>query len=307
MHPRTRLPDELLALAHAQGGVVTAAQAFRAGVSEQVIRGMARDGRWHRLANGIYSLEPDGWLPRVWAGVLVGGTTATLGGLAAAHLHGMADEPDIIDVWTSDGTQPRRKGPWRFRRGVRKRLGAPPRASVEETTLDLCAGATPDEQSAWLAKALTNRRTTPQRLGRALDQAPRLKGRAGIRELLEVVAGGTESPLEVRYLRDVERAHGLPEGQRQKSMSHGTRSDVLYEAYAVIVELDGRLGHRGPGERRDAWRDAQHLAQGLVTLRFGWADVAHQPCEVASAVAEVLRSRGWLGSELPASCCPRAA
>jgi hypothetical protein len=53
------------------------------------------------------------------------------------------------------------------------------------------------------------------------------------------------SALEHRYLRDVERPHRLPRGVRQAPARNadGGRTeyrDVLYEAYLVAVELDGR-------------------------------------------------------------------
>ena len=114
--------------------------------------------------------------------------------------------------------------------------------------------------------------------------------------MLSDVAKGVESPLELRYLRDVERAHGLPEGQRQRyrgGLRH--RTDVSYDEFAVLVELDGRLGHEGAGRFRDMRRDNDFALRALLTLRYGWPDVVDRPCEVAFQVATVLADRGWTG------------
>lgn len=290
---------------------MTTQQVLATGMSRDGLRGLVKQGQWTRVATGVHSTSPapPSWEQLAWGGVLVGGPMAALGGMAAAHLFGLADPTTPIDVWTPEGSPviQRPQGPWRFRRGVRRVVGHPPRTSLDETILDLCSGASPDDQSHWIAAALRSRKTTPERLTRALERAPRVGGRQQISELLQVVGGGSESPLEVRYFRDVQRPHGLPEGIRQRSVSSRTRSDVVFEGYGLIVELDGDLGHRGAGERRDAWRDAHHLALGLVTLRFGWADLVGYPCEVAAAIAEVLHSRGWEGAARPCRACIRAA
>ncbi|HEY6741586.1 MAG TPA: hypothetical protein VI110_04440, partial [Lapillicoccus sp.] len=46
--------------------------------------------------------------------------------------------------------------------------------------------------------------------------------------------------MELRYVRDVERAHGLPAGRRQRPAPGGgpERHDVAYDEQQVLVELD---------------------------------------------------------------------
>ena len=75
---------------------------------------------------------------------------------------------------------------------------------------------------------------------------------------------------------------------------------MLYEHYATIVELDGRLGHDGVGRFRDMDRDNRATLTGAATLRFGWNDVAGDPCRTMRMVAAVLRARGWTG--VPGRC-----
>ena len=127
-------------------------------------------------------------------------------------------------------------------------------------------------------------------------------------ESLGDVEQGVRSNLEYRYVRDVERAHGLPRAERQVRVVRGGRVcylDNLYRECLVGVELDGLVAHP-PGERwRDFRRDNAGVADGIVTLRYGWADVTGRPCEVAGQVAAVLRRRGWAGRAL--ACGPSCA
>ena len=110
------------------------------------------------------------------------------------------------------------------------------------------------------------------------------------------------SPLELTYLRDVERAHGLDVlvSRQLPSLTHRAVRDVAYTGFGVVVELDGRLGHTELGRFRDMDRDNEASLDGLLTLRFGAGDLHGRPCAVAAQVARALRQRGWTG--LPTRC-----
>jgi hypothetical protein len=171
------------------------------------------------------------------------------------------------------------------------------------------ASRAPDDHSAiqTLADAVQSRRTTAERLTRALDERVRLRRRALIQSVLADIDAGACSTLEVGYLRLVERAHGLPVGLRQARASvHGPiYRDVLYETYGQIVELDGRLFHDNARARhRDLDRDLSAALEGLRTVRLGWGQVHGDPCGTALRVGELLRRGGWPGHPHP---CPRCA
>lgn len=301
MH-RTHVPTEaLLSLAAAQAGVLGCQQVLELGGSNTMIRRFVRDGRWHRIAAGVLATTASpSWLGLVWAGILLGGTSAVVGGPAAAHLHGIAPEPAVIDIWASENS-PRNSARWRFHRQHRTGRGEPTRVSLEQAVLDLCSAGNPDDIASTLATALGKRRSMTGCLRALIDAQPCLRHRRLILAMLTDVSAGAESALEVRYLRDVERAHGLPTGQRQVSVSAHTRTDVGYADHMVLVELDGRLGHDGAGAWRDWQRDNRHALSGhFTTLRYGWHDVVSRPCEIASQVADVLHQNGWTG--LPTRC-----
>ncbi len=263
-------------------------------------------GGWEPVTAGVYLLAPPlTWSGSAWAGVLVGGEQARVGGLAAAYLHRLIDDPpDPIMIWTAAGREVRRQQPpggpgWRFRqeqRGVRSpSSGAtPPRTGVEDTVLDLVSTSDQSGAVGWVTSAVQRRLTTPARIERALARRLAVRHRALIQALLLDVADGAESPLELGYLRDVERAHGLPAGRRQ--VRRGRRVvDVFYEEYGLVVELDGRLGHVGSGRFRDLERDNAAASDGLLTLRYGWTDVRGRPCLVAVQAGQTLNRRGWSG------------
>jgi hypothetical protein len=107
------------------------------------------------------------------------------------------------------------------------------------------------------------------------------------------------SILEYRFVNRVERPHGLPAGTRQRLARRGRRtqySDVAYEEYATLVELDGRAAHPESSRDLDTRRDNANAADGWITLRYGWIEVSGHSCEVAAQLALTLRRRGWPGT-----------
>ncbi|WP_051265811.1 type IV toxin-antitoxin system AbiEi family antitoxin domain-containing protein [Nakamurella lactea] len=314
MHPRIDPSPELRQLAALQGGVLTTLQAEKFGIGRHGQQRLVRQGLWQRPGPGLLLVhgQPPDWRAWAWAGVLRAGEFARLGGLAAGHLCGLVDStPDEIVVLHPHVRRLLDTPPVRFRRerdGVRnaRSVGSPPRTRIEDTVLDLCTDSPqPSGESAahWITVAVQRRLTTTHRLLSALNQRPRVSGRRELAELLGDTGAGAQSPLELRYLRDVERAHGLPRGRRQV---RDTRTntlvyrDVYYQQYRVLVELDGRIGHQGAGRFRDFRRDNAALIVGDVTLRYGSADIDQDPCSIAMQVGELLIRAGWTG--LPERC-----
>jgi len=250
-------------LAYVQDGVISREQALGLGLGRRALSRLVGEQQWPVLAPGIY-LTTSGiasWRALAWAGVLIGGDDARLGGTAAGY----------------------------------------PRLLVEDTVLDLCAAGGPDDAVTWLTTAVRDRLTTPARLVRALRGRARHPHRALLLGLLADVAAGVESYLELLYLRDVERGHGLPLGDRQlRSVDGSVRCDVIYREQRVIVELDGLHYHDGMQRSRDMWRDNVATLDDWLTLRYGLWHLTHQPCEVGDQVAGFLVRRGWTG--LPTRC-----
>ncbi len=270
-------------------------------MTRTAMRRLHRDGHWHKVVPGICSThaEPP-WLGVAWAGILQT-ADGVLGGRAAGHLYGICTEPTVIEVWSPT----RRRGSdarWRFRRGVRQSFGDPPKTRIERTALDICQDETAAGIVTVLAKAVGSRRTTAERLRAAALGTVTLGNRGLVLDILVDISDGVESPLELHYVKYVERAHNLPSATRQISISKGTRSDAGYPQYGLIVELDGQVWHEGPAAWADMARDNCHGLLFFTTLRFGWHAVVSDPCAVASQVAEALRQGGWQST---VGRCPR--
>jgi hypothetical protein len=207
-----------------------------------------------------------------------------------------------VDILVPYGRSVRVDGPWKFRRKrptarSARTVGSPPRLTVEAALLDLAAVRTESEVVGLVTKAVQLRRTNPQRITTLLAARSAHPHRTLLTNLLADVAEGVESPLELAYFRDVERAHGLPRGNRQRSRRGlPYLTDVGYDDYGLLVELDGRIGHDGEGRFRDMWRDNEFTMEELSTLRYGWFDVTGRPCDVNGQVAWLLHRRGWPGT-----------
>ncbi len=276
-----------------------------------------RSGRWRRIHAGVYATFT-GPLPfdaQVWAAILRAGRGAVASHRTAAYLDGLCDDPGPAVHVTAPGERHVRGRTGGVRVHYAHRLPRtrhpsknPPRTRVEDTVLDLVDVAPhPRDAEGWVSAACQRRLTTPERLADALVRRKKIRWRPMVEAMLADVAEGAQSPLELRHLRRVERAHGLPTGCRQRRITGARVSwiDVDYEPYTLRVELDGRVGHVGEGRFRDRRRDNRATVDGHATLRYGHADVFGDPCGVAAEQARVLTARGWTGR--PRSCgtsCP---
>lgn len=308
MRPRQAVPPALLGLAARQSGVVNRQQCLGENLSQRALDRLLADGSWRPLGWGVYAVHRQAvsFEGRCWAAVLSGGDHAVIGFEAAARLHGLTvNEPEMIEVFVPHPHRTQPDAPWRFITALRVGRGEPPRTTLEDTVLDLASRMERDgDVITLLADVVSGRRTSPRRLLSVLDERARFPRRRLLRGVLGDVAVGVHSVLERAYRRDVELAHRLPTGRRQAQLAG--RSDVLYEEFGIVVELDGRLGHSGSGAFRDLDRDNRNMLHNLITLRYGHRDVTTRPCEVADQVAEALAARGWTGLTRPCPRCRRA-
>jgi very-short-patch-repair endonuclease len=287
-----------------QAGIVTRHQGLSLGFTEDAIENKVRSGQWRPIHRGVYATfggEPcrDAEL---WAVVLRAGPRAALSHQTAAELIGLTSERSaLIHV-----TVPLSRHPEPIRGALVHRSGRighathparlPPRTRTEDTVIDLTqTAAVLDDACGWLCRAVGQRLTTAHRLRATLDARPRVRWRTDLYAALSDVGSGAHSLLEHRYIRDVERAHGLPAATRQARTAVGGRIsylDNLYAAAGLAVELDGGVAHPAQQRWADMHRDNAHSAAGIVTLRYCWADITLRPCEVAHQVADALRQRG---------------
>ncbi len=313
------LPSQLRELAELQSGVLTGAQAALAGLGRGKVESSLRYGHWQRMRPGVYATF-SGEPPRIavlWAAVLSAGQGAMLSYRTAAELSRLSDLPsELVHVTIPTGRRVRPGAGIVIHRSGRAAdsmhpVLLPPQTRIEETVLDLAASAASlDNAIAWLTTGLGRRLTTQAKLGRALELRGKMRWRPELAELLTADATGLNSVLEWRYHRNVELPHSLPACSRQvKATVDGQvrYRDLEYEAYALVVELDGRLAHPGDTRWSDVMRDNAAAAEGKITLRYGWFAVTKTPCVVAAEVARVLRVRGYTDARPCSATCPVGA
>jgi hypothetical protein len=291
-----------------QHGVVSRQQIIEAGLTDDCIRSQLRAGRWQRAHRGVY-VAHNGPVERatsIWAAILYAGSGAAASHHTAAELWRMTDrvDPTIHITIPADRRVRRQSGLWIHRStllvGRTHPNRSPPRIRLEDTVLDLIDTCDRlDSVIDWVTRAVQRRCTSVQRLAASACARPEIRWRRALAALLDDVGSGAQSPLEVAYVRKVERPHLLPTSVRNCHPETGTRSqwtDAAYADFRLIVELDGRLGHDGFERFRDHQRDNISTVSGYQTLRYGWFDVDQNSCRIAAEVATVLRARGWSGA-----------
>lgn len=313
------IPATAVSIVQSQSGAVSRQQLLDAGLKSQTIFRRLERGRWQQLHRGVYAVFT-GPVPRettLWAVLLRAGPGAALSYLTAAELHGLIDYPgESIYVTIPSarrisihGVVVRMSG----RIAEATHPGREPlRTTIEETVFDLIELAhTVDNACGWITKAVGRRLTTAERLAEALKLRKKIRWRTTLEDMLAAAGDGIHSVLEYRYLRDVERAHGLPRSRHQvRVLIDGKTAyrDVYYEEYRLAVELDGRLAHPDEERGRDQRRDNYGGPDDILTTRYDWQDVAGHPCETALLQARILRRRGWTGTPRPCSAgCPLTA
>jgi hypothetical protein len=301
-------------LSSGQEGVVARRQLTEIGIGRPFVRSQLRGKRWRRVLPGVYATFtgplPD--LARVWAAVLYAGPDAAASHQTAAWLNSLRpDLPERLDICVPHGHRHRGS-----RKTVRVRqsrhLAArvhparlPQQTGLEDTVLDLTDAARSERPVVDVVlRACQQRLTTAARLTLTMRSRKRIRWRGLQKELLTDVRDGVLSTLERRYFRDVERAHGLPTGQRNCADDSGSRRryrDVRYRRWRLVVELDGRAAHPAEERELDDLRDNQVAERAERTLRYGWRSVAATPCATAAQVARLLTQNGWKGTPVPCS------
>ncbi|GGC02628.1 hypothetical protein GCM10010972_14490 [Cellulomonas carbonis] len=300
------MPSDLRRLADRQDAVLSARQILDAGMSRSRVQRLVEEGAWQRQHPGVYVVHsgPVEWRSRAHAALLHAGDGAALSHHSAAYVHELVLRPPAsVEVVVPHQRRVVGSSELRIRR--RRAIVAERRARLvvvdrAETVLDLLGAAPSEDRAAAVLCEALRRRVPPDHLLDALGRRARLRHRSLALDVLGTPTVEVESPLELRYRRDVERRHGLPRAVRQRwELLDGRwlRADAVYEGLGVRVELDGEVAHPGGRTDADVWRDnAVAVGGGGITLRYRWPHVVADPCGVARQVAEALAGRGWTRS-----------
>ncbi len=301
--------DELI---DQQDGVVGRDQLLLGGVSEVVIRRKVRRREWTVVWPRVYAIRPGA--PTAYGNaigaLLYSGPTATWSHATAAYQLGLRKtSPAGLDV-SIDATRRVRDQPGlRIHRvtrlGERRLAGlTPPRVTGAHSVIDQLAERPSLARAlALVADSCQSRRVSLDDILTASHSRPHRWG-AELRAMAGDTLRGSDSILEVMYVRDVELRHRLPTSTRQRSLGQDI-ADCSYDDFGILVELDGRLHLVADRRWRDMAKDNRSALRGELTLRYGWFDVHQNACGVALQVTRVLRQRGFRGHVRPCRvACP---
>ena len=314
------IPERLSAFAARQENMITRKQAINAGMSTKAIEWKLHKGQWRQVHRGVYATftGPLSRTAELWAAVLYAGRDAMLSHETAGEFQQLVDKPASaihITVPTSRRVTPV-PGMVIHLSDQAMRLPSNPWSDLpmtlaEDTVIDLTeACRNVDDVYGWVTRAYgrqTVKGSTMMAL--AVQRRKKLRWRTELNEAIVAGAGGAHSALELRWGRDVERAHGLPASTAQvkfrKQDGQPGRRDRVYAEWGVIVELDGKMAHPEEERGTDRARDNQAAEEGSQTLRYGWRETRYEACETAVQVVKVLWRRGWQGQPKPCSPgCP---
>lgn len=301
----------LNALAASQCALLTRAQLRKHGISDSTIEWRVTSKRWRRVQPGVYLTSPGraDWAMSAMAAVLFCGPGAVLSHRSAGHTFGLLPSPpEVVDVLIPHGRTvlaPASIAVRRCHHLLARTDDAPlalPRTRIEHTVLDIAEESDADGAIAIVATACRMGLTWDEGLRTALADRKRHRWRVLLGDALTDVGDGAQSVLEVRYVRDVERAHCLPEGRSQQSTGGGRRHhDRGYPDQHLLVELQGLAFHSSAGAQiRDGRRVRDGLGEGWTTVPAYWSDVVVTPCTLAVEVGSLLGDRGWNG--VPRRC-----
>jgi hypothetical protein len=295
--------ETLRDVAAEQRGLVTRRQCLAAGMSARAVEMRLENAHWAHVHQGVYLTLPgrDDWRTRALAALLACGPNAAWSHRTAAHVWGLVAAPQTFEILVPhaftvvepDGTKVRRS------RHLDDRVDPlrwPWLTTVDDTLLDIAESADIDETFAVAGRAFPRFRTTEAAVLSRLAARARHPHRALLVEVFSDASSGAESAKELRFLCDVERAHGFPTAirQRRTTPSRHELHDVSYDEQRFIVELDGRLWHEWTSRVTEGLRDRRSAADGWLTIRLFWPDLL-RPCVLATEIAAILRSRGWRG------------
>jgi very-short-patch-repair endonuclease len=269
-------------------GVITLAQALRAGLSEHAVLRRQRSGHWRRCGPGVYFVDdrPYTDTARIRAAVWSYGVRAAASGLAAAWWHGLTRfAPDIVEVTVPRDSNGRCHRGSRVRRRDLKHLDIVERNGLRVTELALTvveAAVRPGGNARLMDSALQHRVEL-----RGLWRAHlRNKGRYGspaARRLLQAADDGARSQAERLLIRLLKAARIT--GWRANYPLTGYRIDVAFPKQKVAIEVDGWAFHSDQEDfQHDRERQNDIALLGWQVLRFTWLDLTEYPQRVIAEV-----------------------
>lgn len=297
-----------------QDGVITRAQALRAGMTAAGWKWQFTSARWQHVLPGVAVAHRG--VPsdreRAWAAVLAADERAALTGDAALIELGMKlPRPAVIHVATPGRvkTPPKSSAdhldpplvvvPHRVVRLVdlKHPVRSPPLLRAPAAVLHSAAWAVSERAAEWrVAAAVQQRLVTVDSVRSAAQVLHHVPRRALTLEVLEDVDLGATARSELDFLTLL-RELGLPlpdRLQRPVRTSTGKRYlDAWWERWRLAVEIDGAQHMDVRGWDADTLRTnsilVEHLADRALLMRFTTGNLRHDRLLVGQQLTSVMR------------------
>ncbi|HET6563683.1 MAG TPA: hypothetical protein VFG72_17570 [Marmoricola sp.] len=293
-------------LAWTQAGVLSRRQLYAAGVTRAEVRANVRADRWRRVGRQSVCIHrgPLDQVARHWTAVFEAGPRAHLdagSSLLAAGLEHFEMErirvsvPRGARVWRSRGLDIRQTRRWDPDEVVHDPL---PRTRNAVAAVRHALWARSNKEAA-LVLSLTVQQglATAEELGEAMLKVRRDKRRGFIHSVILDLLGGATSLGELEVAAECRR-RGLPEPSRQV-LRRGRRGkyylDVLWDAWGVVVEIDGIHHSWVQNIVADAVRHNDIALTRKVVLRVPLLGLRLDAETFYAQIEQALRDGGWPG------------
>ena len=270
-------------------------------MSVENIRGQVRSGRWQRVFRGVYApggVDLDPVLRSRAALLSTGGSELLVGLSTAAELYGFGVVSDGLTHLV--GPPGADHSP---QRGLRVHaftglltptdVHGPPCVGADRCAIDLARSLPRLDAIAVLDAAVRSGRCTGASLAAELDRQAGRRGIIQARQLVDLVDGRAESPMESRLRLRVADG-GLPTPEVQWSVSDGAREryrlDLAWPARRVGAEYDGAPAHLEQSQLRHDRARHNWLTSvaGWRLLYFTAQDVYRHPTHLTALLSAEL-------------------
>ena len=278
-----------------QDGVITLAQARRAGLSLKAVQRRVASGHWIRCSRGVYFVDdrPFTDAARVRAAVWGYGEHAAASGLTAAWWHSLTRfPPDIVEVTVPRNSHGRSRVGCRVRRRELHGSDIVVDRGIRVTALALTVieAAVKERAGVKLMDSALQRRLGLRDLWRA---HLRNKGRYGsplARRLLQAASDGARSEAE-RLLVKLLRQNGIT-GWSTNYPIGPYKVDVAFRAPMIVIEVDGWAFHSDQEVFQSDRKRQNYIAlKGWQVLRFTWLDLVEYPQRVITVIRSAISAR----------------
>jgi hypothetical protein len=230
-------------------------------VSRQTVGLWVAEGKLVRLQPGVFALSSSAGQWRIRLAAALEGRPAVASHVTALALWELIEHPPGPVHITVDPTKSARgvAGVLLHRSpGVdaeRRRVDSMSVTTVERSVVDTWARAAPLRRPDVRAAAITavrRRMCAARDLRFELDRQPRLAGRAELARLVDLLAAGCQSELEIWGCLQVLRAPGMPPFVQQRRVAVGGEVfllDAAYDEVKLAVEMDGAAWHGSKAQR----------------------------------------------------------